>query len=86
MVAIYCTPVGRGGGRPLQRVDGRGESRAAGRTVLPLPVGPLATRTLLTSFYPDDDFRRKSYVNLPLVLFALLALLCLVGVVWSLRQ
>ena len=86
MVAIYCTPVGRGRGRPIQRVERSRASRAAGRTLLPLAVGPTSTRLLLSSFYPDEDFRRKSHVNLPLVLFVILALLCLAGVVWSMRQ
>ena len=86
MVAINSTSVGRGRGRPVQRVERRRAGRAARRKVLPLAVGTASARPLLASFFPDDDFRRGSKLNLPLVTFALLALLFLVLVVWSIRQ
>lgn len=86
MVATDRTPVGRDRGRPVQRVDRRRTNRRTRREVSYIPVGAAATRPLLTSFYPDTDFRRAPQMNLPLLLFILLALLCLAFVVWSVRQ
>jgi len=86
MVAVNSTPVGRDRGRPVQRVVGRRKDRRTRRNFFPLAMGAASARPLLNSFYPDDDFRRGVQVNLPVVVFALLALFCLVMVMWSLRQ
>ena len=86
MVASNSTPLGRSSRRPVQRVGRRLTHSPDGRKLFQIPVGSATTRTLLNSFYPDEDFRRKSPMNLPLVLFCLLILLCLAGVLWSMRQ
>lgn len=85
MVATNRTPLGRHRGRPDQRVDRRREDRQYGRDILSLAMGPATTRALLSSYYPDSDFRRTSRMNLPLVLFALLVLFCLVVLIVSMR-
>lgn len=86
MVTRDSPYMGRGDRRPAIRMERRRPRRQSGRKILPFAVGADTTRPLLNSFYPDSEFRRRAHVNLPLAVFVLLALVCFVMVVWSLRQ
>ena len=61
-------------------------SRSSKRALFPTTLGTLATWTLLSGVYLDDQFtRRGSRVSLALLLFAVLVLLVIALVIWGHR-